>query len=229
MCIALPFIGAFSKFIIMIIPERGPSLTRNIDFSVASIPAVAIETARRTAQTITIALVEAVTSEIREGFTQKTGQKLSSIDEALSQTRLFLSGIRSSQGSTSNERARHVSVLHVVDHLENLSQYCRETDNARTLLDDEAQHFLALELCERFKTITERLIDTGTSDQLHFAEETSVMMTDVRKKEREMILHQTAMGQISPDDAYKKIEALRWLDRIAYRVWRAAYHLSEYA
>ncbi|HEY1405296.1 MAG TPA: hypothetical protein VF857_01680, partial [Spirochaetota bacterium] len=223
MCIALPFIHYFSIIIITIIPQRGPLLTRNIDYSVLSVPAVAIETARRTARDITIALVEGVTFEVNEGFNARAEQKFKTIDDALAQTRIFMSNIR----SQTHERARHLSVLHVVDHLENLNEYCRESDNVRALREDDALLFLANELFDRFRSITANLSQPDMTEPLRFAEETSAMMTNVRKKEREMILHQTALGQISPDEAYKKIEAIRWLDRVAYRVWRAAYHLAE--
>ena len=225
MFIALPFINVFSRFIIRVVPERGSPLTRNIDFTVLSVPAVAIETARRTARDITVALIATVSAKIDEGDTPRTARDLSAVREALSRSRNFLSGIRSRQGSTSHERERHVAVLHVIDHDENLADCCDEADNIRSLRDDEALLFLAKELCGRFNAIVESLNGKGLPSS--FAEETSVMMTDVRKKEREMILHQIATGQISPDIAYRKIEAIRWLDRIAYRVWRAAHYLEE--
>jgi phosphate:Na+ symporter len=227
MFIALPFISIFSRFIIAMVPERGSSLTRNIDYSVLSVPAVAIETARRTARDIIVALIETIIFKVNEGDTQRTAQRLAQINDALAQTRIFLSGIRSRQGSTSHERERHVSVLHVIDHAENLVEYCKESDNIRKLREDEALLFLANELGGRFASIIAGLTTKGFAHPPVLAEETSMMMTDVRKKEREMILRQIAMGQLSPDDAYKKIEAIRWLDRIAYRVWRAAFHLEE--
>jgi len=227
MFIALPFISIFSRFIIAMVPERGSSLTRNIDYSVLSVPAVAIETARRTARDIIVALIETITFKVNEGDTPRTAQRLAQINDALAQTRIFLSGIRSRQGSTSHERERHVSVLHVIDHAENLVEYCKESDNIRKLREDEALLFLANELGGRFSSIIAGLTTKGFAHPPVLAEETSMMMTDVRKKEREMILRQTAMGQLSPDDAYKKIEAIRWLDRVAYRVWRAAFHLEE--
>jgi phosphate:Na+ symporter len=227
MFIALPFIGLFSRFIITILPDRGPALTRHLDFSVTSIPAVAIETARRTVRSITLALIEAVTMEMTDSSIAKTSQKLSAIDDALAQTRIFIGGIRSRNGSTSKERMRHIEVLHVIDHCEILSQQCRETSHIQLFDKDESMRFIALELCDKFQMIMKRLNSDNQSGPFEFAEETSLMMTDVRKKERERILQRTAMGEITPDDAYHKIEALRWLDRIAYRVWRAAYHLGD--
>src|SRR5690606_32754333 len=45
----LPFTPRFAGFIERLVPERGPTLTRHLDPSVAQMPAVALEAARRSA------------------------------------------------------------------------------------------------------------------------------------------------------------------------------------
>jgi len=51
-------------------------------------------------------------------------------------------------------------------------------------------------------------------------------MKGLRQREREDILKRTASGRIDPDTAMRQIEAIRWLDRVIYRIFRALYYLG---
>ena len=154
-------------------------------------------------------------------------QKLFAIDDALAQTRIFLSRIRSEKGSTSDERSRHVSVLHIVDHAENLSEDTRETEHLQILRHDSALSLLSMELCDKLHQIIEWM-NNPESVSGEVAEKTAQMMKEIRTGERAAILQRTAAGEINPEAAYAKIEAIRWLDKITYRVWRAAFHIGEH-
>lgn len=227
MFIALPLIGYFSRLIIKIIPERGPAFTRHIDNSVASIPAVAIEATRRTVKDITVSLIKEVTNML-DGKIPDRSHILESAENALSQSRLFLSRIRSDKGSTHEEQSRHVSVLHIIEHNELIIEECRETEHISVLRNTEGLSFLCDELSHRIQDIHDRLTNSKPKDTVPFAAEISKMMIDIRKNERESILKRTALGQINPEEAYSQIEAIRWLDRVTYRIYRAAYHIEEF-
>jgi phosphate:Na+ symporter len=227
MFIALPLIGPFSKLIIRLIPDRGPILTRHIDYSVASIPAVAIEAAHRTAGDIVITIIKEIIFRLN-GNKEKKGQFIDTVDDALSQSRIFLSRIRSDKGSTRLEQTRHVSVLHIIDHAELLVEDCRDISHIDTLMNNPPLRFLSEELSGKLYNILTQLNDMHSANYVQFAEETAHMMKDIRENERATILQRTAAGEIKPEEAYRQIEAIRWLDRITYRVWRAVYHIGEY-
>jgi phosphate:Na+ symporter len=227
MFIALPMIGPFSRFIIRLIPERGPAFTRHIDSSVAAIPAVAIEAARRTVKDITVSIIDEV-SKMIEGSPEEKSRMLDSAENALSQSRLFLSKIRSDKGSTREEQDRHVSVLHVIEHNELLIEECRDTSHIPVLRRSEGLSFLCDELSGRLHGIHDRLTSGAGKNSEPFAAEISQEMKDIRKNERESILKRTALGQLDPEEAYRQIEAIRWLERVTYRIWRATYHIEEF-
>jgi phosphate:Na+ symporter len=226
MFIALPIIRLFSRLVTILIPDTGPVLTRHLDNSVTSIPAIAIEAARRTARDITIILIEITIENLTKGFEPRNSHRLASIDDALAQTRIFLSRVRSEKGSTSGERSGHVSVLHIIDHAENLSMDSRETEHIQILHHDDALNLLSQELCDRLRQIIEWMNNPGTISG-EVAEHTAQLMKEIRKGERTAILQRTADGELTPEEAYAQIEAIRWLDRITYHVWRAAYHIAE--
>jgi phosphate:Na+ symporter len=55
----------------------------------------------------------------------------------------------------------------------------------------------------------------------------SQSIAGIRRAQRVELLASTARGELEPEDAMGRLEAMRWLDRLAYHVWRAIYHLSE--
>jgi|GEM_PF-6239324 len=48
----------------------------------------------------------------------------------------------------------------------------------------------------------------------------------MRRDERLAILNDTATGRHAPDQAMATLDALRWLERVAYHVWRISNHLA---
>ena len=57
-------------------------------------------------------------------------------------------------------------------------------------------------------------------------EETSSLFAETRKEKRTEIIDDIAQGNIDPDSAFRFLEAMRWVDRIAYHIWRAVIHAS---
>lgn len=227
MCIALPFIKVFIRMCTILIPEEPGLLTRNIDFSVTSVPAVAVETARRTSRDIIVASIDTIKDLLTRGHSPHTSHSITAIDAALVECRLFLSRIQT-KGSSGSVRHRLVSVLHVIDHAENLTECAKESDHIKVLIENESFSTLTKEFCGKLDVIRELVANHAQTKDLLPAENTSTEMTEIRKKKREQILSQTADGLLSPTSAYEQIEAVRWLDRVAYYIWRSVHHVGEY-
>jgi phosphate:Na+ symporter len=52
-------------------------------------------------------------------------------------------------------------------------------------------------------------------------------MAASRREHRPKVLAATASGAIDPDTAVRALEAMRWMDRLAYHTRRAIHHLRE--
>jgi phosphate:Na+ symporter len=50
-------------------------------------------------------------------------------------------------------------------------------------------------------------------------------IAETRRQRRETVLAHTAAGAISPELGLKELDAIRWVDRLAFHTWRAAAHL----
>jgi phosphate:Na+ symporter len=59
----------------------------------------------------------------------------------------------------------------------------------------------------------------------HLAE-ASTREAGERRRHRAWLLAETAAGLESPDETQRKLEAMRWVDRVGYHAWRALHHLA---
>jgi phosphate:Na+ symporter len=224
----LPFVGAYAALICRLVPDRAPALTRNLDASVRNVPSVAVEAARRTVQGVAAEVLDAVRGALTvEGRHPPAadGAGVVAAEGALRETRAFLGGVRSTPESGA-EYQRHVSVLHAVDHLERLIQALGDTGAARVLRADAEVRSPARRLAERLSAPLAWYRAPDGDPPVRTLEETSREMADLRREERPRVMERTVVGGVTPDQALARLDAMRWLDRLAYHAWRAAHHLA---
>ncbi len=225
--IMYPFIPALGRLIERAIPEKGSRLTRNLDISVTNLASVAIETARRTVIGIAAVVMESLRRILNaEASFHDIADDIAEAGTALRETGRFLSRVRS-QPESSEVHQRHLSVLHSVDHLERLVETCREVDEMREIAHHPELRLIALEQLSRIDMVVRWLQGHTDSAPLTVVEAMSQSIAGIRRAKRVELLASTARGELEPEDAMGRLEAMRWLDRLAYHVWRAIYHLSE--
>ncbi|HSV97796.1 MAG TPA: Na/Pi symporter [Spirochaetota bacterium] len=225
--IMYPFIPQIGWLIERAIPEKGARLTRNLDISVTNVASVAIETARRTVIGIAAVVMESLRRILNaEASLHGIADDMEEAGMALRETGRFLSRVRS-QPESPEIHQRHLSVLHSVDHLERLVETCREVDEMREIAHHPELRRLALEQLSRIDMVVRWLQGHTDSAPLGVVEAMSQSIAGIRRAQRVELLASTARGELDPEDAMSRLEAMRWLDRLAYHVWRAIYHLSE--
>lgn len=228
--ILVPFLDPLSRFLTRIIPERGLYLIRHLDSSLINIPSVALETIRRTIIDITKASIDIVREMITSQYlsiSMKT--RLDEAGQALNETRRFLGKIRTVKGASQNFTERFISIMHAVDHVDQLIIACWEFRKLITMRNYTGLNHLALMLAENVEPVLIRLESLKKMESLTAMESTSQYMKELRERYREEILKNTAIGTIDADTAMRQIEAIRWLDRVTYRIFRAFYYLGYHA
>jgi phosphate:Na+ symporter len=110
-----PAIGPFTRLLERLVPERAGTLTRNLDPSVAELPQVAVEAARRTVMRTAEVAVGMLAPLTRSPRGSLPADRLAAAGDALRETRHFLGRVRTS--AEADEHARHLSVHHALDHL----------------------------------------------------------------------------------------------------------------
>jgi phosphate:Na+ symporter len=218
----LPVIGRFSALVTRLVPDRGPALTRYLDRSVTRLSAVAVETAHRTLREI----LRGVVSTIDVTRRPPSERRVSALREALLETRQFLAAVHP-EPETAAVHARHVAALHALDHLEQLAGLSaqvapREASDAPALAAQRGhvEAIMALALA-RISNPSDAPVD---GSDVELAE-----LREVARRDRVRALDAAAAGQVAPDDVLRRLEAMRWLDAVAYHLHRALHHLHEEA
>lgn len=216
----LPFLAPFSRLIERVVGEEDGSLTRYLDPSVTQIPSVAIEAARRSETAVAERLFDRAMRVLRREEPRGgagTEAALQPPVEALGEIREFLAAFRTPT-EDARARARHISLLHVADHLDGFLGALRDFEALPQAgwADgvEEGAGWLADALAQR-----EGNGESGLA-------QVSEALARLRKTHRVKILEATAHGTLAPGQAWDDIEALKTLDRIGYHAWRAVHHLS---
>jgi phosphate:Na+ symporter len=222
----LPFLQRFSGLVMRLVPEGGPALTRHLDRTVANVPEVAVEAARRTGLDIAMKGVEAAQALLSaEARREEVLAQLEAAEGALGETRRFLASVGTAEESAEAHR-RHVALLHACDHLGRFISVCREVSSARTAVEAEAIASVTARLRE---LLAEALRCLGREGSAAAVEHLGTLASDVeelRRQKRSQLLARTAEGSLQPGEVDRFLEALRWEERLALHTWRAVFHLQ---
>lgn len=222
----IPILPRFASFIETRVRLKGPRLTQHLDSSLLSVPTVAIDAVRNVLKEVGATLFDQLRGRMRSQKSWVGGADLDEVDTALDEVRRFMAKIPPPE-SAGYEFHRQTSTLHAIDHLERLTADAREANAVEMASRVPALQHMASELAELLAEIAPKLRDPNIEPDETRAQAFSVRLADERRSARPQILEATAARKIDPDQALEQLHAQRWLDRLAYHVWRATHHLRE--
>jgi phosphate:Na+ symporter len=222
----LPWTRQFAALVALLVPERGPPLTRYLDASVIGVPAVAVEAARRTVIESAVVVLE-VLRDLLAGAGRRAAllERIEAADGALDVTRRFLASAGALPPDDAGYR-RHLATLHAIDHLERLIEACREPDSLPLVRREPSLREIGERLCREVEAVLASLRQPEGEAPIEPVAALSASIAEQRRRTRPEVLEETAAGRIDADAAMARLEALRWVDRLAYHVWRVAHHLG---
>ncbi len=222
--VIMPFFGKFTELVTRIAPARGPDFTQHLDPTVARVPAVAAEVARRSVMDIAAALIEQFRVMLHDARrTHALTTLLERADTSLDEVRRFLAG-STSPDATHTEH--HLSVLHATEHLERLVERMREWPPESAMGPDfrEASSWAPEVLTQAEAWLHEHASEPG--DVVERCHELSQRVAERRREQRERNLREAAAGRMDPDVALRRLDAMRWLDSSFYHIWRVVHHTA---
>ena len=219
----LPFLGAFSDLVVRLIPDRGPQLTKHLGRLVARGP-LAVDAAGLTMRVTFEETVRVLREVMGRGPPDRVvAERLGAVEDALIKTRDYLAGIRSEPESGTHGQ-RHVALLHSLDHMERLVEALRDCNHLAEVREESNVHEV-LDALERAASACALAIEGGAHIPHAVLEVESKGIAASRKQHRPGVLESAAHGGVSPARAGDILETVRWIDRLAYHLWRAAYYL----
>ncbi|MBX3353618.1 MAG: Na/Pi cotransporter family protein [Phycisphaeraceae bacterium] len=216
--IFLPFALPFANLIEWMLPQRGPRLIANLDDSVADVAEVGVEAARRS-----IAGIAAASLDHAMKPEDSAADRLHDIDESLSTARSFLTKLGSSSG-VKHQQERMVSLLHSIDHAERLAGALHEHRLATQAWPEVNRDAGSPKIAESLGVIVGWMKNPVGHAPVEEAEKLSKAVASWRKDKRESIIDIAATGE-DARRALERLDAIRWIDRVAYHAWRLTHHL----
>lgn len=225
----LPLVHPFARAIERMVPDRVPHATRYLSGALEEVGPVALEAARR-------AIAEVLRGALALGRRLLLGPappsaaaQLGEARQALLEVQAFVQRVsRGQQGPA--QVARQAAWLHATDHGLRLVAALKECVDGEVARPDRSDPVVA-----RALGAVEAILAAGTgvlgtegayAGLAAAAGEASTSLAALRKRERATALELAATGALSAPEALARIDALLWLDRLAYHAWRALHHLS---
>jgi phosphate:Na+ symporter len=222
----LPFADRFARRIERLVPERGPRLTRHLDTSLLAAPAVALEATRRALRDMALELVDQLMPLTQGGVASVEESRRYDLTSALEHTQQFFARIPPIVEDEPLSR-RRVDTLHAIDHLVRLHGRLSLPEPTRRALAHAALQ-PALHQCQTVLGLARKgLIGQATSGWLADMQGLVLALAAWRNEERLTILRNTAAGGHSPQEAMAALDALRWIERVTYHLWRICHYLRE--
>ncbi len=228
--VVLPFTRAFARMMIWLIPEQPVKYTQRLDRSLYASPIVALDAVRATLRELAQVVLQQLILMLERGPSLEIDTRLDDANEALKRTRDYVTLVQASTLPESLYPGK-MSAIHAIDHLRRLIDRCQKpkrAERARTepelvqlgqlLLDDARQAQAAI--ADTSGTSTPRIpADPSPHDVwLNF---------DARSEQnRNKLIASAAAGQLDAHTAIRKLDALRWIRRVSYHIWRIMHHLS---
>ncbi|MCL4800311.1 MAG: Na/Pi symporter [Burkholderiales bacterium] len=224
--IFLPFIRRFAGWIAWLLPEKGPRLTGHLDDTLLQAPAVALEATRRTLVDTALELVELLDALLSHAAGPADEQRRAEVQAALERTQRFFAQIPSTDADAPLSERRFAQ-LHGIDHLMRLQGRLGPSAETRQGLAQPALAPGVGQCREVLALARSRLAGLAPAGWEARLEQEALAIAERRRGERLAILRQTADGDRGPFEAMAALDAIRWLERVAYHAWRACHYLAE--
>jgi phosphate:Na+ symporter len=224
--ILLPQTERFARLVVRLVPERRRAMTNYLDDSVRALPPVAVEAARRTVVEIAAAVFEVARQVLQpRGIVGDRRDPLAAAREALGRTRAFLGGVRTSP-EMENEHRRHLAVLHALDHVERMIEALEEVPAHDWLTPEGELHAVAAGTAGSLVEPLAWLRAGGRAAPAPDLADLSRSTAEQRRLHRPEVMARTAAGKLPPEVALRTLDAMRWIDRVVYHIWRTVHHLA---
>lgn len=222
----VPWLPQYASFIEKRFKLKGNRLTQHLDISLLQVPTVALEAVRNVLKGIGATVYESMSVSLRGEKTWFENMDVEEANEALDETRRFLSRIPPPQ-TVGLELQRQLSTIHAVDHLERLLRESKDPEALSVARKNDDLRKVADDMVAMLRELSVQLRDPAIEPNARRAEVFSQKLAEGRRTARPAILQATAERKVDPNRALTELHAQRWLDRLAYHIWRSAHHLRE--
>ncbi len=223
--IAVNFARQLASLMVRLVPMKPVPFARRLDRSLLESPAAALDALGTTLADLSATTFETIQRLISSTDRRGIEARLAQVREALSETRNYVESVRTStdEGWTYQ---RHLSAMHVIDHLDRLVDRCADTERWPPLRYDQQLEAIARKLGPAADEVRKALVQGEQSVAEDNLEAVWRSVQDECRDYRGRALEQVAMGAFDAAEGAVRLDAARGLRRVAYHMWRIAHHLN---
>ncbi len=223
--IAVNFASQLASLMVRLVPMKPVPFARRLDRSLLESPAAALDALGTTLADLSATTFETIQRLISSTDRRGIEARLAQVREALSETRNYVESVRTStdEGWTYQ---RHLSAMHVIDHLDRLVDRCVDTERWPPLRYDQQLEAIARKLGPAADEVRKALVQGEQSVAEDNLEAVWRSVQDECRDYRGRALEQVAMGAFDAAEGAVRLDAARGLRRVAYHMWRIAHHLN---
>ncbi|GAB2205515.1 hypothetical protein ROS1_23310 [Roseibium sp. ROS1] len=218
--LVLPLARPFARLIEHLVPEKGSDLTSRLDPLVLRDPHAAASLAGQTVAHLETLIIERLRNRL--GVKSSAYEELDREDlaKAIAETRTYLDKIIVPPNDMAFQEELK-GLFHILDHLSRLLYRC-----------DQRQRIDELSLDHRLKRLAGLLIgvtDISTRQKDAKTQEKTLdrlrlLMRRQRRLNRDRLIAMAAADAVPAETVWLKLDALRWLHRVSYHLWRIRLH-----
>ena len=218
----------FGYFIERLVPRHGTPLLDRLDRNLLKEPSLALSTVQRTLREAALQLLSEISELIESGRTNQDA--LNRLQQELDEIHIYVDQIHLSPHQHQQQWPRLNAAIHILDHLQRLHERC----------DEEPDRAEAASTAPRLDSTVESLAITLQAAQTaisggRWSEAEALTKAEWERSStgvepvREAILAAVGTGELNVPLGTDQLEALRWLNRVSYHLWRICSHLQKMA
>ncbi|XHC11471.1 Na/Pi symporter [Labrenzia sp. ac12] len=218
--LVLPLARPFARLIEHLVPEKGSDLTSRLDPLVLRDPHAAASLAGQTVAHLETLIIERLRSRL--GAKSSAYEELDREDlaKAIAETRTYLDKIIVPPNDMAFQEELK-GLFHILDHLSRLLYRCDQRQRIDELsLDHRLKRLAGLLL--GVTDISTRQKDAKTQEKT--LDRLRLLMRRQRRLNRDRLIAMAAADAVPAETVWLKLDALRWLHRVSYHLWRIRLH-----
>ena len=222
----LPVARPFARLVEFLVPERGAQLTRRLDDRLLVDPALAIGAAAATTEDITRHMAETLFLLLDPTRAdQSIRRRLDTAREALEATRTYVAQVRSDPEKERIHR-HHTATMHIIDHLTRLAHRCMQSERIGELRAEHRLRRLSAVLRQAARRLQNPEEPAATAI---WTDRVRRLLRRQRHGYRERLVDTASFQAMDPQTTLRRLDAIRWLHRVSYHLWRIASHIERIA
>lgn len=219
----LPFTSPFARLVTVMVPARGPHLTRHLGRQMQTDPDSAADAVAATVEEIARAQFRFLALRLEHVEVSRSAQaQQRAISVALSETRRFIDAGRPGPPDAARAR-RTLSALHMLDHIGRLYFRCAQTGRIETLWSDQRLRRLR-------RLLRDLAAEAATSTDVDRTKARLNRLRRILRAQRHTyrgrVLLLNSRAELDEEATLQRLDAIRWLHRVVYHLWRIQHHLA---